>query len=108
MISEKFSLREMVENISNCGFYEMIEKIDMEATEAERISIKYKRASDADSPEETYAKDLKALINFLRYDIFLGNMNTQNGILFLYLKKNLERGTKNGIEKMENGSDLPN
>ena len=108
MISEKFSLREMVENISDCGFYEMIDKINMEATEAERISIKYKRAGDVDRPEETYAKDLKALINFLRYDIFLGNINTQNGILFSYLKKNLERGVKNGIERMENGFDLRN
>ncbi|MGD9157409.1 MAG: hypothetical protein PVG39_03295 [Desulfobacteraceae bacterium] len=108
MISEKFSLREMVENISSCGFYEMIHKINLEATEAERISIKYKKASEADSPEETYAKDLKALINFLRYDIFLGNMNTQNGVLFSYLKRNLKCGVENGIDRMEEGSDLPN
>ena len=95
MISEKFSLREIVENISDCGFYDMINKINMEATEVERISLRYKKNNDTESPEERYAKDLKALINFLRYDIFLENIGSQNGILFSYLKRNLDCSTEN-------------
>ena len=101
MISEKFSLREMVENISNCGFYDMIHKINTEVTEAERFIIRHKRNMDAESPEEKYAEELKSLISFLRYDIFLGKVESIHEHLFSDLKRNLETGpNKNLSEKM--------
>ena len=95
MISDNFSLREMVDKISNCGFYDMIYKINMEVTEAERLIIRHKGSMSVDSPEERYARSLKSLINFLRYDIFIGNKEIKNERLFTDLKKNLEVRSEN-------------
>ena len=108
MISKKLSLREMIESISDCGFYEMIDKINMEATEAERISIRGKRVSDIESPEKSYAKELKELINFLRYDVYPDDLNTKNGILFSLLKRNLESVSESGHGRINKYQGLPN
>jgi hypothetical protein len=106
MISEKLSLDEVVDNISTCGYYDMIYKINMEATEAERIALKAKN-STAGNTEIRYARNLKALINFLRYGIILEKIDDKDRALFFTLKGRLENRADRFLEKLKMNPQVP-
>ncbi|MBN1904757.1 MAG: hypothetical protein JW927_06640 [Deltaproteobacteria bacterium] len=86
MISSSYDITEFVVNISDKGYFEILQSADKEATEVERTLYKNYLHNDPDtSTEREYAESLKGLICFLTNTVDPFERNDLNSGLFKQL-----------------------
>ena len=69
MLSSSYNILEFMRKVEHCGYEELIQVTNREATETERHFYKY-RHSDQKSPlRQDYALTLKGIILFLRHGV---------------------------------------
>jgi len=84
MISSSFDFREFSESVKNLNDTGVIYLADKEALEAERLIYQNKKPiSECDEQKiRDYAKALKTLIEYIRYEVKpIGRYNTNNELL---------------------------
>lgn len=95
MISPSFDIKQLMECIKNKSYLEVINILNTEATEAERLLFRRKPVTEETAwKSKVYADALKQFIFYLRYKVITRRMDTENAKLFVSFHDGLQRSEK--------------
>lgn len=95
MISANCSFKEFVNAIKGSDYYEVMSKVEQEATEAERCSYRGRMSpNDKEQCGKRYATTLKNFLSFLRFGIKHSGVREDHFQLFLAVGKTLQSDSR--------------
>ena len=95
MISADCSFKEFISAIKGSDYYEIMMKVEQEATEAERCSYRGKvSANDKERCGKQYATTLKNFLSYLRFGIKHSGISEDHFQLFLSVGKTLQSDSR--------------